>query len=184
MVKLCECVRECSFEKPYEVVNFLFLTHNQNTHVHEELLKSMKDLDALNDILGYACLVEGTQHSESLSKAYLDTVKIPNSSVKLMQLYKRKTITTISFMANVRVQNIDHKVKEVTIVITVVTVTLQNVRYCNRICQLIIYCFGCIVDFVVLLIYSVCVDRSGSLSGGAFNQLRLATLNIVLTILY
>ena len=48
------------------------------------------------------------------------------------------------------------------------------------------YRFGCIVDLVVLLvyIYIVCVDRSGSLSGGAFNQLRLATLNVVLTILY
>ena len=47
------------------------------------------------------------------------------------------------------------------------------------------YRFGCIVDLVVLLIYySDCVDRSGSLSSGAFNQLRLATLNIVLTILY
>ena len=47
------------------------------------------------------------------------------------------------------------------------------------------YCFGCIVDFVVLLVYySVCVDRSGSLSSGAFNQLKLVTLNIVLTILY
>ena len=44
-----------------------------------------------------------------------------------MQLYKRKTITTISFMANIRVQNIDLKVKEVAIVITVVPVTLQNV---------------------------------------------------------
>ena len=51
--------------------------------------------------------------------------------------------------------------------------------------QLIIYCFGRIVDLVVLLVYySGCVDRSGSLSGGAFNQLRLATLKIVLTILY
>ena len=46
------------------------------------------------------------------------------------------------------------------------------------------YCFGCIVDFVVLLFYLVCVDRSGSLSGRAFNQLRLVTLSIVLTILY
>ena len=46
------------------------------------------------------------------------------------------------------------------------------------------YCFGCIVDFVVLLFYLVCVDRSGSLSGGAFNQLKLVTLKIVLTILY
>ena len=44
-----------------------------------------------------------------------------------MQLYKRKTITTTSFMANVMVQNIDLKVKEVVIVITVVPVTLQNV---------------------------------------------------------
>ena len=48
-----------------------------------------------------------------------------------------------------------------------------------------IYCFGRIVDFVVLLVYySGGVDRSGSLSSGAFNQLRLATLEIVLTILY
>ena len=47
------------------------------------------------------------------------------------------------------------------------------------------YRFGCIMDFVVLLVYySDCVDRSESLSGSAFNQLRLATLNIVLTILY
>ena len=57
-----------------------------------------------------------------------------------------------------------------------------------QICQLqgrfSYYCFGCIVDFVVLLFYLFCVDRSGSLSGGAFNQLKLVTLNIVLTILY
>ena len=90
MVKLCECVRECSFEKPDEVVKFLFLMHNQNAHVHEELLKSMKDADGLNDILGYAHLVEGTQHSKSLSKAYLDTVKIPNSSVKVDAVVQKK----------------------------------------------------------------------------------------------
>ena len=63
--------------------------------------------------------------------------------------------------------------------------TINVVRYGDRMRQLIIYCSGCIVDLIVLLIYySDCVDRSGSLSGGAFNQLRLATLNIVLTILY
>ena len=45
MVKLRECVRECSFEKPDEVVKFLFLMHNQNARVYEELLKSMKDAD-------------------------------------------------------------------------------------------------------------------------------------------
>ena len=58
----------------------------------------------------------------------------------------------------------------------------------RQICQLqgrfSYYCFGCIVDFVVLLFYLFCVDRSGSLSSGAFNQLKLVTLNIALTILY
>ena len=61
---------------------------NQNACVCEEILKSMKDSDALNDILGYACLVEGTQHSESLSKAYLDTIKI--SSVKVNAIVQKK----------------------------------------------------------------------------------------------
>ena len=86
MVKLCECVRECSFEKPDEIVKFLFLMHNQNACVCEELLKSMKDSNALNDILGYAHLVEGMQCSESLSKAYLDTIKI--SSIKVDAIVK------------------------------------------------------------------------------------------------
>ena len=58
----------------------------------------------------------------------------------------------------------------------------------QQICQLqgrfTYYYFGCIVDFAVLLFYLVCVDRSGSLSSSAFNQLKLVTLNIVLTILY
>ena len=35
-----------------------------------------------------------------------------------------------------------------------------------------------------LLFGTGCVDRSGSLSGGAFNQLKLVTLNIVKTFLY
>ena len=63
-----------------------------------------------------------------------------------------------------------------------------SVRFSIRIRQLTnIYCLGHIVDFCStshFYIYIVCVDRSGSLSSGAFNQLRLVTLNIVLTILY
>ena len=39
---------------------------------------------------------------------------------------------------------------------------------------------GCIVDLIVLLFYGTgCVDSSGFLSGGAFNQLKLVTLSIV-----
>ena len=43
-----------------------------------------------------------------------------------------------------------------------------------------IYCLRHIVDFIVLLLFGMgCVDGSGSLSGGAFNQLKLVTLSIV-----
>ena len=44
-----------------------------------------------------------------------------------MRLFKRKTNTTVSFMANVMVQNIDLKVMEVAIVATVVPVTHQSI---------------------------------------------------------
>ena len=43
-----------------------------------------------------------------------------------------------------------------------------------------IYCLRRIVDFIVLLLFGMgCVDGSGSLSGSAFNQLKLVTLSIV-----
>ena len=43
-----------------------------------------------------------------------------------------------------------------------------------------IYCLRRIVDFIVLLLFGTgCVDGSGSLSSGAFNQLKLVTLSIV-----
>ena len=64
MIRLRDVVKDCQFKKPDEIVKFLFLTHNQNPKVREELLKSMKEGDGLNDILDYARLVEGNQHSE------------------------------------------------------------------------------------------------------------------------
>ena len=67
MIRLRDVVKDCQFKKPDEIVKFLFLTHNQNLKVREELLKSMKEGVKLNDILGYACLVERNQHSEHLS---------------------------------------------------------------------------------------------------------------------
>ena len=88
MIKLRDVIRECRFDHTVETEIVKFLTHNQNSHVHEELLKNMKDGDSLNTILGYAKHVEGTQHSENLSKAYLDTIKIPNTGVKIKQLLR------------------------------------------------------------------------------------------------
>ena len=85
MVKLHDVIRECRFGHAVEteIVKFLFLTNNQNLHVREELLKNMKDGGSLNTFLGYAKHVEGTQHSEHLSKVYLDTIKILNANVKV-----------------------------------------------------------------------------------------------------
>ena len=50
MIRLCDVVKDCQFKKLDEIVKFL--THNQNPKVREELLKSMKEGDGLNDILG------------------------------------------------------------------------------------------------------------------------------------
>ena len=46
----------------------------------------MKDGDGLNDVNGCARLVEGNQHSEHLSKLYLETVK----STKAMEAVNKK----------------------------------------------------------------------------------------------
>ena len=80
MIRLRDVVKDCQFKKPDEIVKSLFLTHNQNPKVCEELLKSMKDGNGLNEVLGYARLVEGNQHSEHLSKLYLETVKLTKTA--------------------------------------------------------------------------------------------------------
>ena len=74
-MRLREVACDCSFTNADEIVQFLFLTHNQNTCVGEELLKSMKTTDSLQDALQIAHLAEGTMYTEELSKQYLDTVK-------------------------------------------------------------------------------------------------------------
>ena len=90
MIRLRDLVKDCQFEKPDEIVKFLFLTHNQNPKVWEELLKSMKDTDGLNDILNYARLVEGNQHSEHLSKVYLESVKTSNKGIEAVNMKNNK----------------------------------------------------------------------------------------------
>ena len=90
MIRLRDVVKDCQFKKPDEIVKFLFLTHNQNLKVQEELLKSMKDTDGLNDILGYVRLVEGNQHSEHLSKVYLESVKTFNKGIEAIDKNNNK----------------------------------------------------------------------------------------------
>ena len=75
LTRLREVAKDCSFANANEIVCFLFLTHNQNTRVREELFKTMKPKDSLHDTLKIARLAEGTIYSEKLLKQYLDTVK-------------------------------------------------------------------------------------------------------------
>ena len=56
-------------------MKFLFLTHNQNTRVHEHLLKELTDTTSLADMLRMARVCEGSVHSEEISKQYLESVK-------------------------------------------------------------------------------------------------------------
>ena len=50
----------------------------------------MKDTDGLSDILGYARLVEGNQHSEHLSKVYLESIKTSNKGIEAIDKKNKK----------------------------------------------------------------------------------------------
>ena len=77
-----QCVaKECNFSNSEEIVKFLFLTHNNNTHVPEDLLKEMKEDTSLATMLNIVWISEGTIHSEELSKQYLDTIKVSNKQI-------------------------------------------------------------------------------------------------------
>ena len=83
--------KECNFSDSDEVVKFLFLTHNYNTHVREDLLKEMKEDTSLATMLNIVQISEGTIHSEELSKQYLDTIKVSNKQIDSMRKARSKS---------------------------------------------------------------------------------------------
>ena len=87
-----QCVaKECNFSSHDKVVKFLFFTHNNNTHVCEDLLKEMKEDTTLATMLNIAQVSEGTIHSEELSKQYLDTIKVSNKLVDSVKKARSKS---------------------------------------------------------------------------------------------
>ena len=64
-------------------MKFLFLVHNQNSCVHENLLKEMKFDSTLQDCLHIAKLTEGTVHVEKLGQNFLLMLK---SMTKMLML--------------------------------------------------------------------------------------------------
>ena len=87
-----QCVaKECNFSSCDKVVKFLFLTHNNNTCVHEDLLKEMKEDTTLATMLNIAQISEGTIHSKELSKQYLDTIKVRNKQIDSVKKSRSKS---------------------------------------------------------------------------------------------
>ena len=74
MNKLINVSKDCNLDNPDELVKFLFLVHNQNARVRENLLKDMKSESTLQDCLWIAKLTEGTGHVEKLGQSFLTNV--------------------------------------------------------------------------------------------------------------
>ena len=73
--KLLNVLKDCELDNPNELGKFLFLVHNQNSHVRENLLKEMKPDSPLQDCLCIAKLTKGTVHVEKLGQNFLANVE-------------------------------------------------------------------------------------------------------------
>ena len=73
--------KDCELDNPNELVKFLFVVHNQNSHVHENLLKEMKFDSTLQDCLHVAKLTEDTVHVEKLGHNFLANVEKHDQNV-------------------------------------------------------------------------------------------------------
>ena len=79
--KLLGVSKDCELDNPNELVKFLFLLHNQNSHVCENLLKEMKSDSTLQDCLHIAKLTKGTVHVEKLGQNFLANVEKHDQNV-------------------------------------------------------------------------------------------------------
>ena len=68
MNRLLDSASKYAFSNEDEVVKILFMIHNTNTRVKDELIKSMKPESLLQNILAIAKFVKSTINTEKLSK--------------------------------------------------------------------------------------------------------------------
>ena len=79
--KLLDVSKDCELDNQNELAKFLFLVHNQNSHVRENLLKEMKSDCTLQDCLCIAKLTKGTVHVERLGQNFLANVEKRDQNV-------------------------------------------------------------------------------------------------------
>ena len=82
--KLFDGSKDCELDNPNELVKFLFLVHNQNSHVCENLFKELKSDSTLQDCLCIAKLTEGTVHVEKLGENFLANVGKHDQNLMLL----------------------------------------------------------------------------------------------------
>ena len=73
--------KDCECDNLNELVKLLFLVHNQNSCVCENLLKEMKSDSTLQDCLHIAKLTEGTVHVEKLGQNFHANVEKHDQNV-------------------------------------------------------------------------------------------------------
>ena len=88
--KLLDMSKDCELDNPNELVKFLFLVHNKNSHVHENLLKELKSDSTLQDCLCTAKLTEGTVHIEKLGQNFLANVEKHDQNVVAVNRGRRQ----------------------------------------------------------------------------------------------
>ena len=89
--KLIDLSKDCNLDNPNELVKFLFLVHNQNACVHENLLKDMKPECTLQDCLQIAKLTEGTVHVKKLGQNFLVNVDKHSQNVDAVKRGRPKS---------------------------------------------------------------------------------------------
>ena len=83
MPKLHDVANDLSFANKDEVDKFLFLTHNKNQRVKDQLIQKMKTTDTLTDIIQLVKAVESTVQMETLSKQLFQNVVKLNTTTEV-----------------------------------------------------------------------------------------------------
>ena len=100
--QLCDVANDCSFANKDEIVKFLFLTHNTNERVKDQLIEKMKTMDTLTGILQLAKTVESTVQMETLSKQLLQNIGKLNTTTDVHAVQKHHHSKNKYFQSNSR----------------------------------------------------------------------------------
>ena len=120
--------------RTWMIVNFLFLIHNTNERVKDQLIEKMKATDALVDILQLAKIVKSTVQTENLSKQLFQNVgKLGNTTTEVHSVTKHSQShnrQNHSKSNHGRSQNHDKNKKYV--VIVVINILINNAQHMRR----------------------------------------------------